>query len=110
MLVMNGRSAGGFKKIAPQASVNDGLLDVVIFLEMPIMELMPLLVSVLTGNHADNKNVITFSTSKLLVESDQPISTDIDGEKGSELPLDISVLHNRIRVNTATKDVVGSIW
>ncbi len=110
MLVMNGRSAGGFKKIAPNASINDGKLDIVVFKEMPIIELMPLVVSVLTGNHAENKNVISFSTDKLLIESNQVIGTDIDGEKGSELPLDISLLHNRIRINTITKDVEGSIW
>ncbi len=110
MLVMNGRSAGGFKKIAPHASINDGKLDVVIFKEMPIIELMPMLVSVLTGNHSENRNVLTFSTDRLLVESDQHIGTDIDGETGSELPLDIQVLHNRIRINTVTKDMEGSIW
>jgi len=110
MLVMNGRSAGGFKKIAPRASINDGKLDVVIFKEMPIMELMPLLVSVMTGNHTENKNVVSFSTDRLIIDSDQHIGTDIDGEKGSELPLDIRVLHNRIRINTVNKNMEGSIW
>jgi YegS/Rv2252/BmrU family lipid kinase len=43
MLVMNGRSAGGFKRIAPLAEVNDGLLDVMVFKEMPVLELAPLL-------------------------------------------------------------------
>lgn len=109
MLVMNGRSAGGFKKIAPTASVNDGLLDVVIFKEMPVMELMPLLVSLLSGNHADNKNVDCFSTSKLLIESDQQISTDIDGEKGESLPLTIEVLPKKIKINTLTSNRLGSI-
>ena len=110
MLVMNGRSAGGFKKIAPTASVNDGLLDVVIFREMPVMELMPLLVSLLSGNHADNKNVEIFSTNKLLIESDQEIGTDIDGEKGEALPLSIQVLPRKIRINTLTSNKSGSIW
>lgn len=110
MLVMNGRSAGGFKKIAPTASVNDGLLDVVIFKEMPVMELMPLLVSLLSGNHAENKNVECFSTKKLLIESDQIVGTDIDGEKGEGLPLTIEVLPKKIRINTLTSNKSGSIW
>ena len=110
MLVMNGRSAGGFKKIAPSALVNDGLLDVVIFKEMPVMELMPLLVMLLSGNHVVSKNVEYFSTSKLLVESDQEVGTDIDGEKGERLPLLIEVLPKRIRINTKTSNQSGSIW
>ncbi len=30
ILIMNGKSAGGFKKVAPLASLSDGLLDVYI--------------------------------------------------------------------------------
>lgn len=110
LLVMNGRSAGGFKKIAPQASINDGLLDVVLFREMPIMELMPLLINVLSGNHAENKHVEYFKTNKLSLESMQPIGTDIDGEKGEEFPLFIEVIPNKLRINTAKSDFEGSIW
>ena len=39
MLVMNGRSAGGFKRISPDSEVNDGLLEVMIFKEMPLLDL-----------------------------------------------------------------------
>jgi diacylglycerol kinase family enzyme len=89
MLVMNGRSAGGFKRIAPLAEVNDGMLDVMLFKEMPILELAPLLFNVMTGQHHENKNVVFFQTRRLLVESEQQVGTDIDGEKGTDLPLDI---------------------
>lgn len=110
MLVMNGRSAGGFKRIAPNAEVNDGLLDVMLFKEMPIRELAPLLINVMTGQHQENKNVVFFKTKKLHVESDQPVGTDMDGEKGAELPLDIEVLPKRLKVNTRVTDMEGAIW
>ncbi|WP_027399268.1 YegS/Rv2252/BmrU family lipid kinase [Anaerovorax odorimutans] len=100
MLVMNGRSAGGFKKIAPNAKINDGLLDVMLFKEMPIYEFAPLLFNVMQGNHQANKNVVFFQTSKLYIESDNNVGTDIDGEKGAEFPLDIKVLPDKIRINT----------
>lgn len=110
MLVMNGRSAGGFKRIAPDANVNDGLLDVMLFKEMPIIELAPLLVNVMTGQHQDNKNVIFFRTKKLQVETEQDVGTDIDGEKGVNLPLDIEVIPKKIRINTLLSDMEGAIW
>lgn len=110
MLVMNGRSAGGFKRIAPKAEVNDGLLDVMLFKEMPIYEFAPLLVNVMQGNHQENKNVVFFQTAKLRVESENQVGTDIDGEKGSDFPLDIEILPKRIRVNTMLQDMEGSKW
>jgi YegS/Rv2252/BmrU family lipid kinase len=108
MLVMNGRSAGGFKRIAPLAEVNDGLLDVMLFKEMSMLELAPLLFNVMSGQHHENKNVVFFQTSKLLVESEQPVSTDVDGEKGAEFPLDIGVVPKRIRINTAFNNMAGT--
>lgn len=110
MLVMNGRSAGGFKRIAPAAEINDGLLDVMMFREMPIMDLPPLLFGVLTGEHADNKNVIFFQTKKLRIEADQAVGTDVDGEKGPDLPLSIEIIPKRLRINTNYEDMEGSKW
>ena len=98
MVVMNGRSAGGFKKVSPGSEVNDGLLDVVLFRKMPIIELGPLLLSVVAGNHPKHKNVLYFQTPELRVESDQGVSTDVDGEQGEKLPLDFSLLHSRLKI------------
>jgi len=110
MLVMNGRSAGGFKRIAPLAEVNDGLLDVMLFKEMPILELAPLLFNVMTGQHHENKNVEFFQTKRLYIESEQQVGTDIDGEKGEHLPLDIQVVPNKFRINTALNNMEGAKW
>ncbi|WP_246019793.1 YegS/Rv2252/BmrU family lipid kinase [Bacilliculturomica massiliensis] len=110
MLVMNGRSAGGFKRIAPAAEINDGLLDVLMFREMPIIDLPPLLINVLVGDHAENKNVVSFRTKKLRIEADQEVGTDVDGEKGPDLPLDIELFPGRLLVNTMYQDMEGSKW
>lgn len=110
MLVMNGRSAGGFKRIAPLAQINDGLLDVMLFKEMPILELAPLLFNVMTGQHHENKNVVFFQTKKLYIESEQLVGTDMDGEKGADLPLEIEVLPRKFRINTAMNDMEGAKW
>ena len=110
MLVMNGRSAGGFKRIAPKAEINDGLLDVMMFKEMPIRDLAPLLINIMTGQHQENKNVVFFQTKKLQIESDQQVGTDVDGEKGCDFPLSIDVLTKRLMINTRLSDMEGAIW
>lgn len=105
MVVMNGRSAGGFRKLSPETEINDNLLDVVLFREMPIRELGPLLFDVMQGRHSENKNVLTFSTNKLRIESESDIATDIDGEKGERFPLEFSLLHNRLQIFTKEDDI-----
>ena len=110
MVVMNGRSAGGFKRISPTSQINDGYLDVMLFREMPLIEFAPLLISILQGNHKENKHVLYFKTSKLKLESDVDISTDIDGEKGEKFPLIFNVLPKRLKIITKYNDMQGAIW
>ena len=98
MVVMNGESAGVFRKLSPQSSMDDGMLDVIAFRKMPIVDFAPLLFEVVHGRHPKNKHVLYFQTDRLLVESDEDISTDVDGEHGVKLPLDFSVLAHRLNV------------
>ena len=98
MVVMNGESAGGFRKLSPHSSISDGKLDVIAFRKMPIMEFGPLLFEVVNGRHPENKNVLCLQTSKLKIESDEEIETDIDGEHGVKLPLEFGVHNRRLEI------------
>ena len=110
MLVMNGKSAGGFKRVAPSASINDGMLDVLLFREMPITELPGLLVNFMQGNHSENKNVVFFKTKELYLETDEDIGTDVDGERGCKFPLHITCIPKKLKINTLRNDMEGSNW
>lgn len=107
MLVMNGKSAGGFKKISPKSSVNDGLFDVILFREMPILEFPSMLIDVLHGNHQDNKNVLYFTTNKLKLTSDEHVPTDVDGEHGEKFPLEFNLLPKRLKITTPEANMEG---
>lgn len=100
MLMMNGRSAGGFSKIAPFASINDGLLEVIIFKKCSVHKLITLFLSVINGEHISNSNVIHFKTNEMTIDSDSDINTDIDGEKGPSFPLDIKVFPQKVKIIT----------
>ena len=97
MLVFNGQTAGNFK-LATKASADDGLLDVIIFKAIPIIELIPLFVKVLKGEHLDSDNVIYFKTNNIYIESHEDIVTDIDGEKGPDFPLNIKCIKGGLKV------------
>jgi len=102
MLVMNGKSAGGFKKLGNFADISDGLFDVIIFNKCPVFEMMGLLIKVMNGEHVNSEYVEYYQTNEIVVESDQNIPSDVDGEGGSELPLKIINIPRRIRVLTRT--------
>ena len=100
MVVMNGKSAGGFKKISPDSEINDGLLDVMWVRNMTLLEMPGVFMKILQGNHPSSKKVLHFQTSKLKIEADSDLPTDIDGEHGEKFPLEFNVLHNRLKICT----------
>lgn len=108
MVVMNGKSAGGLKTLSPDSEINDGKMDVILFRETPIMNVLPLIIEFAQGKHLFNKHVLSFQTSQLRIESPVEISTDVDGEKGATLPLEFSILHKRLRIMT-TDTGIGEI-
>ena len=97
-LVMNGKSAGSFKQLAEPAEVDDGKMDVLLFKEMPAKDFLPLVFSILAGQHRENKNVVYFQTSHIHIDTDENIGVDVDGETAGPFPLDIKVIPSRLQV------------
>ena len=102
VLVMNGRNAGGFKSVAPLSDLGDGLLDVLVVRKLILPVMLPALVTVMIGQHLEDKHFEYFRTERLRIEpvDDKTIDTDVDGERGDPLPLDIEVLPGRLQINT----------
>lgn len=100
MVVMNGRAAGGFKNVAPDAEINDGLLDVLLFKPMPWYKMIPLFVSVIRGKQPKDKNIVRFQEPTVRIDSEENITVAIDGEKDIALPVELSVVRNRLKVLT----------
>lgn len=100
VLVMNGSSAGGFRKLAPYSDISDGLLDVLIFKKCPLFEVMPLLIQVWNGEHPKSDYIHYVQAKHVSVTVDEPITSDLDGETGPKLPLNISVSHSALKINS----------
>lgn len=92
-IVANSSSVGGFRNLAPLASVQDGLLDVIIIHRQGVFDLLPLLAQMVNGDHLKNNRITFFQTRHLKVSCRENIKVqlDIDGEPGEILPLEISV-------------------
>lgn len=97
MLVFNGKTAGNFK-LATEAKMDDGLLDIIVFKAVSVPELIPLFIRVLRGEVINNHRVEYFQTDKIIIESDEHIVTDIDGEKGPDFPLEVKCVKGGLKV------------
>lgn len=100
MLVFNGKTAGNLN-LAYKAEVDDGYLDVIIFKAMPIPKSIPVLISILKGEHLDTYNeseILYFKTKKVRIDCCDGLLTDIDGERGPDFPLDIECIEDGIKV------------
>lgn len=97
-LVMNGKSAGAFRKLSPYSEINDGMLDVLIFKKCPMYEIVPLLMQVWNGEHPKSNAIHYSKTQKVHIECVNPLISDLDGEMGPELPLDIEVIKGRLEI------------
>ena len=97
-LISNSSSIGGFKKLAPDADVLDGLLDVLIIKNSDVPELANIFFNVLRGDHINHPNVIYFKTKDITIKSNREISIDIDGEYGGCLPANFKVYSKAMKM------------
>ena len=101
-IVSNSCSVGGFRNLAPLASVNDGLLDVLVVHKQGLFELLPLMLQVVNGEHLGHPRVSYFQASRLEISCRDscPMPLDIDGESGPVLPVVIEAVPAAIRLLT----------
>ncbi len=99
-IVSNTSSVGGFRSLAPLASVNDGLLDVLVIHRQNILELLPLLVQMVNGAHLNNARITYFQTRRLEIvcRGNDTVRLDLDGEQGPNLPVVIETVPSAIRL------------
>ena len=101
-LVMNGGTVGTFTRIAPAARMDDGKLDLLIVHRCSLAELVRILISLMSGAHFAHKAVEYLQASHITISSDEHLESDVDGEQGPPLPLDITLLPKKIRLFVPT--------
>ena len=99
-LVLNGGGAGGFDRLSVTAKIDDGLLDFVGFKAMSVIDVAAIFLKVLTGDYLDDHRVVFLREPEMLIESldNRHNETDIDGERGPDMPLKITCRKDAIRL------------
>jgi diacylglycerol kinase (ATP) len=96
--VCNSKLIGGGRLIAPEAVVDDGLLDVCLIEAMPTVEFLALLTRVSGGGHVDDERVSYFKTPDVRLTFDRPTKVNTDGEVLDATICDYRVLPGALRV------------
>ena len=80
VIVANGRYVAGGIPVAPEAIVNDGVVDVFLIPEKPATELAVLVAQVLLGKHTGSETILHRRAAKVAVNSRPGMWFNVDGE------------------------------
>lgn len=94
----NASAYGGGMKIAPQAQLDDGKLDVCIVRGMSPVKLFCLFPTVYFGRHLGFREVEYAQAETSRLETEHPVDIYADGEYVCETPVEFSVAGNALKV------------
>ncbi|GCB43378.1 diacylglycerol kinase family protein [Streptomyces sp. NL15-2K] len=92
VVAANSRYYGSGRSIAPDARVDDGLLDVVMIAEAPRRLFFALMNELRTGAHVHRPQVRILRGREIHIEADRAVPYGADGEVGAHLPVTAKVL------------------
>jgi len=94
----NSRAYGGGMFIAPDAELDDGLLDVVRTGEVSKLRFLRHLPQVFEGRHVENEEVRVSRAAEVRIEADRPFAVYADGDHIADLPATVRILPGALRV------------
>ena len=97
VVIANGRYVAGGTPIAPEAEIDDGLLDVILLPKLPMRQLAVLVAQIVLGTHLSNDAVIFRRAKKVSVQSRPGMWFNVDGELVGNQPAVFELLPRAIR-------------
>jgi YegS/Rv2252/BmrU family lipid kinase len=94
----NSKAYGGGMMLAPEASLEDGLLDVVMVKHVAKHRFLALLPTVFQGTHVRQPNVEVARAREVEISADRAFTMFADGDPIAELPVTVRALGAAVRV------------
>jgi len=96
--VANGQYHGGGMRVAPEASVDDGLLEVTVVGDLSLAGVFRNLHNLYNGKILQVQKVFGLKGKTLSASSDQRVLLDVDGEQPGTLPVTVEVIPEAINI------------
>ena len=94
----NSKAYGGGMFIAPDAELDDGLLDVIVSGQVSKRHFLRRLPSVFQGEHVDDPSVTVLRGAEVQVDADRPFTLYADGDPIGDLPATITIQPSALEV------------
>jgi YegS/Rv2252/BmrU family lipid kinase len=95
--VTNGKYFGGSMMIAPEAEINDGLLDIIVISYMSRLTLLRKIKSIYSGNHLSEPEVTALRGRTVHISAvDEEVLLEMDGEQPGKLSADYRIAKKTI--------------
>ena len=98
IVVSNSQLYGGVVRIATDARLDDGLLDVNVFAGTGFGSSVRAALGIITGLHVRDPRHSFYRGSSIRVETDKPMAIHVDGEPFSTTPLECVVVPRALTV------------
>jgi len=101
-MVLNSAGTGGFSKLSPKASIQDGKFELLAIRAKPLLELPTLFLKMISGEHITDKSMFYVKDNYFKIEclgkNHSNRESTVDGEVGPKLPFEIRVVPKAIKV------------
>lgn len=98
-------SVGGFEKLAPDSSMNDGKFSIFILKKCNIADFIKILSLAVRGDHLKDSHIIYTKASKVTVHSDDKVQLNLDGEYGGDAPAVFTNLKQHIEIFVPIEEI-----
>jgi diacylglycerol kinase (ATP) len=96
--VGNALSYGGGMKVTPQATLDDGLLDICLVSKMNKLKLLCWVPTIFFGKHLRLKQVEYFQARQVAIGTVRKLDIYADGEYAGQTPVEIGLIRRGLRV------------
>jgi lipid kinase, YegS/Rv2252/BmrU family len=100
-------SVGSFNNIAPKAKVDDGTIWLAVFKEFNYLDVLKVIPEVLAGLpiNSEYMTLTQIKKARISIVDDEKLSTNMDGDKGPDFPLELEVCPSFLRVYVPRKAI-----
>src|SRR5207248_9728044 len=102
VIVANGVWHGGGMKLAPDASPDDGRLDVVLIGDVSKLDVLTTAPKIYNGKHVHHPKVEVLRSRRVAVEAPVPLPIELDGEQVGTTPATFEVVPQALRLRMPT--------